>query len=98
MYYDPPYRPLNKTSSFNSYAKDQFGDDEQIRLSKMYRQLDKKGVLQLLSNSDPKNHSDDSFFDDLYKGFNINRVAAKRAINSNPEKRGNLTELLIRNY
>ena len=35
VYFDPPYRPLNTTSSFNSYAKEDFNDDEQIRKRKM---------------------------------------------------------------
>jgi DNA adenine methylase len=32
FYFDPPYKPLSETSSFNSYAKDDFNDNEQIRL------------------------------------------------------------------
>jgi DNA adenine methylase len=53
----------------------------------------------LLSNSDPKNTvPDDNFFDELYSGYKIERVSANRAINSNPEKRGPITELLISNY
>jgi len=53
----------------------------------------------LESNSDVKgNNSDDNFFDELYADFQIKRVKAKRSINANPEKRGNISELLITNY
>jgi len=45
----------------------------------------------LLSNSDPKNTvKNDEFFDELYSDFQIDRVFASRAINSNPgQKRKN---------
>ncbi|MFN7184798.1 MAG: DNA adenine methylase [Alphaproteobacteria bacterium] len=98
IYYDPPYRPLNLTSSFNSYAKDSFDDREQARLADTYNVLDKKGVLQLLSNSDPTNYTEDPFFDDLYSGHSIQRVDAKRMINADASKRGSLREILVRNY
>ncbi len=53
----------------------------------------------MLSNSDPKNHDpNDHFFDDLYKGYNIRRVPAKRMINSNPSKRGTINEIVVTNY
>jgi len=98
FYFDPPYKPLNATSSFNSYAKDEFNDFEQIRLRDFCTKLDMMGHQWILSNSDVKGKdSNDNFFDDLYSQFNINRVDAKRSINANPEKRGKLTELLISN-
>ncbi len=98
FYFDPPYKPLNETSSFNSYAKDEFDDKEQIRLAKFCDQIDLLGYQWILSNSDVKGKNpDDNFFDDLYSKFNINRVLARRNINSNPNKRGELTELLITN-
>jgi DNA adenine methylase len=99
FYFDPPYKPLSKTSSFNSYAKDEFGDAEQIRLRDFCKTLDMTGHHWMLSNSDVKGKDpNDNFFDDLYEAFNINRVYARRSINANPEKRGKLTELLITNY
>jgi DNA adenine methylase len=98
FYFDPPYKPLNETSSFNSYSKDEFNDAEQIRLKKFCEELDRKGHKWILSNSDLKGKNPENvFFDDLYAEFNINRVLAKRSINSNPSKRGLLTELLITN-
>ena len=99
VYFDPPYRPLNITSNFNSYSKDAFNDDTQKKLAQYFKKLNEKGAKLMLSNSDPKNTNEsDSFFDDLYSGFNIKRVNAKRMINSNASKRGEITELLITNY
>lgn len=99
FYFDPPYRPLDATSSFNSYVKESFNDDEQKRLKDFYALLTKRGCKTLLSNSDCKGRNEkDTFFDDLYEDFFIERVFAKRNINANAYKRGVLTELLIRNY
>ena len=99
VYLDPPYRPLNNSSSFTSYSKDGFDDDDQIRLSKYYRELDEIGADLILSNSDPKNQNpNDNFFDDLYKKFSIQRVKATRMINSNAQKRGQINEIIIANY
>src|SRR5690606_20129053 len=98
FYFDPPYKPLSQTSNFNSYAKDVFNDNEQIRLKEFCEKLNKLGYQWILSNSDMKNiNPNDNFFDDLYKQFNIFRVDARRSINSKGDKRGNLTELLISN-
>ena len=99
VYFDPPYRPLNVTSAFTSYTENQFNDNDQIELAKFYKQLSNKGVKALLSNSDPHNvNYEDNFFDDLYAGFDIQRITAVRMINSKSDKRGNVTELLIKNY
>jgi len=98
FYFDPPYRPLNDTSNFNSYTQNGFDDKEQIRLRNFCKKIDKLGHQWILSNSDVKNiNSNDNFFDDLYENFCIKRVLARRNINSNPNKRGELTELLITN-
>lgn len=99
FYFDPPYKPLSNTSSFNSYAKDEFGDYEQIRLRDFCKKLDTLDHKWILSNSDVNGKDmTDTFFDDIYNEFNINRVLARRSINANPEKRGQLTELLITNF
>jgi DNA adenine methylase len=98
FYIDPPYKPLSRTSSFNSYAKEEFGDREQIRLKQFCDALNERGSLWMLSNSDVKSSDpEDTFFDDLYSQYEINRVRASRVVNANPEKRGKLTELLINN-
>ncbi|RPI37617.1 MAG: DNA adenine methylase [Methanoregulaceae archaeon] len=99
VYFDPPYRPLNQTSSFTSYSKDGFSDSDQIRLVEFFRELDAKGAKIMLSNSDPRNENpDDTFFDDLFSEFYIERVPAKRMINCNGSRRGSINELIITNY
>ncbi len=99
FYFDPPYKPLSNTSSFNSYAKDEFNDEEQIRLRNFCSKLEKQGHKWMLSNSDVKGKdTNDNFFDEIYSEFSISRVKARRSINANPEKRGELNELLITNY
>ncbi|SUP53191.1 Modification methylase DpnIIA [Weeksella virosa] len=98
FYFDPPYKPLSETSSFNSYAKDEFNDIEQIRLKDFCSKLDSLNYTWILSNSDVKGKNEnDNFFDDLYSDFNIQRVDARRNINAKSDKRGKLTELLITN-
>ncbi len=94
FYFDPPYRPLNDTSSFNDYSKEAFNDAEQIRLKKFCDTVSEAAHKLMLSNSDCK----DGFFDHLYQQYDIQRVWASRNINANPNKRGKLTELLIRNF
>ena len=99
FYFDPPYKPLSETSSFNSYAKDEFNDEEQIRLRNFCSKLENQGHKWMLSNSDVKGKdTNDNFFDEIYSEFSISRVKARRSINANPEKRGELNELLITNY
>lgn len=98
FYFDPPYKPLSETSSFNSYSKEDFNDNEQIRLGRFCQRIDLLGHRFILSNSDVKGKNPhDNFFDDLYNEFEINRVYATRMVNANADKRGKLTELLITN-
>jgi DNA adenine methylase len=92
IYFDPPYQPLNKTSSFTSYTKEPFGEKEQVKLGKVFRELDKIGCKIMLSNSNT------SFIRKLYKNFRIEVVLAKRAINCKASGRGAIKELVILNY
>ncbi len=99
IYFDPPYRPISKTSSFTSYSKYDFNDEDQIRLAQLYKELGKNGNKLMLSNSDPKNENpNDDFFENHYKEFNIYRVKATRMINCKGNKRGPINELIITNY
>ena len=99
FYFDPPYRPLSDTSSFNDYAKESFNDDAQIRLKVYCDRINEAGFHFMLSNSDCKGKNEnDNFFDVLYGAYPIERVWASRSINSNPNKRGKLTEILVHNY
>ena len=99
VYFDPPYRPIKPTSNFTAYNKGDFNDDDQIELAEFFKKMDQKSAHLLLSNSDPKNYSpDDNFFDDLYGQFNINRVTARRFINSDKNNRGFIYEILVNNF
>jgi len=91
FYMDPPYRPLSPTSSFNTYARDGFDDEEQKRLKRFCDAISSAGFDWIQSNSAPE----DNFFEELYSRYSIHRVEAKRSINSRAEKRGKLAELLI---
>jgi len=100
VYFDPPYRPLNKTSSFTSYSHNDFDDKEQERLAAVFKKLSQiDGVRIMLSNSDPKNEDKkDNFFERLYSDFKIERLKARRMINCDASKRGEINELLVTNY
>ena len=99
VYFDPPYRPISKTSNFTSYSKYTFQDDEQLQLASLFYELDQRGHKLMLSNSDPKNTDpEDDFFESIYSTFNITRVDAKRSINSNGSKRNPIKEIVVTNY
>ena len=99
VYFDPPYRPLSITSGFTSYTKEDFNDENQKELAKYFKDLDEREAKLMLSNSNPKNtNKEDKFFEEIYKGFNINEISAKRMINANAKGRGEISELLITNY
>lgn len=92
VYFDPPYYPLNKTSSFVSYI-DVFLENEQKKLFEVFKALNSRGSKVLQSNSNA------SFIRNLYKSFNCIEIQANRAINCKGAKRGKITELLIKgNY
>lgn len=97
-YFDPPYRPITKTSAFTSYSKDGFDDTEQMRLRDFCSKIAKHQSLFVASNSDPLNADNgDDFFDRLYKMFSIRRVSASRMINSRGNGRGAISEIMISN-
>jgi len=92
VYFDPPYHPISKTSSFTSYTKENFGKDSQQKLFEVFKKLDKRSCKLMLSNS----YSE--YIKTLYKDYKIITLDARRAINCNAEKRGNINVLLILNY
>ena len=99
VYFDPPYRPLNVTSSFTSYAKEEFGEEEQIELAEFYKELNKSKAKLMLSNSNPKNvNKADHFFDEIYMNFKIDEIYANRSINANSKGRGKISEIVVTNY
>ena len=94
VYFDPPYIPLSKTSSFTRYSKSEFSIREQNQLSEVFRALDSMGCFVMLSNSDH------SLIRELYRDYdkNIAVVRAKRKINSVGSKRGAINEIVVTNY
>lgn len=92
IYFDPPYDPLSKTSSFTSYQKEDFNEDDQLRLRDTFWRLYERGCYVLLSNSNTK------FINKIYSeipGVQIVEVFASRSINSKADKRGKIKEVLI---
>lgn len=96
VYFDPPYDPVSDSANFTGYAKGGFDRKEQIRLKKLCDKLDDRGVRFLLSNA----YTD--FIIDLYsdrdRDYRIETIQAKRSINSNGDDRGEVDEVLVRNY
>lgn len=92
VYFDPPYMPISSSSSFTGYTENGFDKKQQIELKEECDKLNSRGIKFLLSNSDHP------FIRDLYKDYEIITVRAKRSINSNSNKRGEINEVLVRNY
>ena len=92
VYFDPPYDTWEEKNSFTSYDKNAFGKEEQVRLAKVFKELSVKDVYVMLSNHNTK------FINELYKGFHITVVPAKRMINSKADGRGEVEEVIITNY
>ena len=92
FYFDPPCRPVSKTSSFTGYTKECFGDSQQERLKLFCDRINAKNFAFVLSNS-----KSEDYFEELYRDYNIRCVKARRSINSVGEGRGKVDELLIAN-
>jgi DNA adenine methylase len=92
VYLDPPYDVVSDTANFTSYSKEKFGKQEYVELKTGVDDLTSRGIKVLQSNADTP------FIRNLYKDYEIVEVQAKRNINSKGNKRGNVTELLIKNY
>jgi DNA adenine methylase len=93
-YFDPPYVPVSKTANFTAYASDPFGPAEQERLASELARLKKIGVHAMLSNASTHEMRK------LYVGhdFVVAEIQAARSINSDPSKRGDVTELVVTTY
>jgi DNA adenine methylase len=89
IYFDPPYEPLSRTSNFNTYSPTGFSWSEQERLARIVRELDARGVLFTLSNSEPVKR--------LYIGFKVRVVQANRSINTKTNSRGPVREIIVSN-
>ena len=89
VYFDPPYVPLSRTSSFTGYAATRFDEPEHRRLATVFEHVVERGAFALLSNSDTP------LSRELYLPFKIATVEATRAINSKGDKRGVVNEVLV---
>jgi DNA adenine methylase len=92
IYLDPPYHPISENSNFTGYVQGGWDMFDQIRLRDVCDILNEKGAKFLLSNSSSP------FIKDQYEKYKITTVKAIRAINSNGSDRGEIDEVLIRNY
>ncbi len=96
IYFDPPYLPLSRTSSFTSYAVNAgrcaFGEPDQEELAAVYAALARRGCRVMLSNSDAP------FIHRLYRDFDVREVRARRSINSKSDRRGRISEIVVLNY
>ncbi|MDR2047037.1 MAG: DNA adenine methylase [Clostridiales bacterium] len=92
VYLDPPYDPVSDTSGFTGYSRGGFTRDDQIRLRECCDDLDAGGLKFMLSNSAT------DFIKEQYAAYHITVVQAKRAVNSDFTKRGEVEELVVRNY
>ena len=92
VYLDPPYHPISESSNFTGYVQGGWDMFDQIRLREACDELDRQGIRFVLSNSSC------GFIRDQYHAYNISTVRATRSINSNGQKRGEVDEVLIRNY
>ncbi len=92
VYLDPPYDPVSDSANFTGYTRGGFDQQQQRRLKETCDRLTKEGVRFLLSNSAT------DFIKGLYQEYKIETINAKRAINCKALERGNVEELLIKNY
>jgi DNA adenine methylase len=96
IYFDPPYYPVNRTSSFTGYTAEGFFEKEQTELRDLFVELHKRGCFVMLSNSDTP------FINQLYSNLNkkikIHKIEANRNINARASGRGKINEVLVTNY
>jgi DNA adenine methylase len=92
VYLDPPYIPLDATSSFTSYSSEGFGLDSQVRLARVLGDLQRRGVRALLSNSQTE------LTRRVYEDFEQIEISAPRMVSAKSSGRGPVAELLIKNY
>lgn len=93
IYFDPPYHSPDNTN-FTGYQAGKFNEEEQRRLRDVLIERTDAGAQCLLSNSDTP------FIRELYNDtrFEIITVKAKRIINSDGAGRGEVDEVLIKNW
>ncbi|MBN2192047.1 MAG: DNA adenine methylase [Polyangiaceae bacterium] len=91
VYFDPPYLPLSRTSSFTAYDRHPFELEDHQRLAATFADLARRGVPTVLSNSaTPATRA-------LYAAWTLWEVQVGRSINSQTHLRGPVAELLVVN-
>ena len=91
IYLDPPYAPVNETS-FTSYTKEDFGEEDHYKLKEYCDRINLSGAFFMQSNSYTP------FILELYSEYTINTIYAPRFINSVGSGRGKVVEVVITNY
>jgi len=91
-YLDPPYDPVSDTANFTGYSRGGFSQMDQILLRSACDELNANGIKFMLSNSATE------FIKEQYAAYNITIVQAKRIVNSDAAKRGEVDEVVVVNY
>jgi DNA adenine methylase len=92
VYFDPPYIPINVTSSFTAYSSAGFGIEHQRRLAELMQTLAVRGVRAMCSNSDSV------LTREVYSSLHVDVIQAPRMVSASSDGRGLVNELVIRNY
>lgn len=89
VYLDPPYHPLNVTSSFTSYHAVNWNEASERALKAFCDELHKKQVQFVLSNNDVE------FIRVLFSEYEISTLDVRKSVGAKKETRKKSPELLI---
>lgn len=92
VYCDPPYEPLSVSSCFNAYNGGGFSQDDQRRLRDACARAASRGAFVAVSNSTA------NYILNIYQDWDIQRIQAKRSINSKGDSRGEIEEVIVLLY
>ncbi|BEU86626.1 hypothetical protein TAMA11512_00900 [Selenomonas sp. TAMA-11512] len=81
IFLDPPYLPISAYADFKRYTKEQFYEEDHVRLAEMVARLHERGCYVILTNS---NHP---LVHELYARYPIDIVQTKRHISCNGKRR-----------
>ena len=96
VYCDPPYAPLSVTSQFAHYTAGGFTPLDHVRLHQAVVDAAARGALIVMSNSSaPQITAAYTGYAARRAGLRVERVPARRAINSRAASRGPVDELII---
>lgn len=92
VYFDPPYHPINETSSFTSYQQNPWNEETERSLKRFCDSLNAENVHFILSNNDVP------FIRDLFAGYNFNELDVRKSVGAHADTRKHTAEVLITNY